>query len=100
MVSRCNVCLLVGGKSSTQVTIKKIPHTGDKDLSTDADSSTDTTVYPETQFFLKTKKEDSNPSGSVVSGWTKNTPKPELFEKQQKNHPKRKNSKTSQICQN
>ena len=26
----------------------------------------------------------SSPSGSVVSGWTKNTQKPELFEKQKK----------------
>ena len=28
--------------------------------------------------------EVSNPSGSVVSGWTKNTPKPKLFEKWKK----------------
>ena len=38
--------------------------------------------------------EVSNPSGSVVSGWTKNTQKPD-FLKKGKNHPKRKNSKTS-----
>ena len=43
-----------------------------KHLSTDADSSTDTTV-----------------------GWTKNTQKPNFFRKTEKNHPKRKNSKTS-----
>ena len=42
-----------------------------KHLSTDADSSTD-----------------------AIGGWTKNTPKPDFFEKG-KNHPKRKNSKTS-----
>ena len=41
-----------------------------KNLSTDADSSTDTTV-----------------------GWTKNTQKPNFFQNG-KNHPKRKNSKT------
>ena len=35
---------------------------------TDADSSTDTTL-----------------------GWTKNTKKPNFFEKRKKNHPKRKN---------
>ena len=43
-----------------------------KHLSADADSSTDTTV-----------------------GWTKNTQKPNFFEKRKKNHPIRKNSKTS-----
>ena len=36
----------------------------------------------------------SNPSGSVVSGWTKNTQKPDLKNKNKK-HPNRKNSKTS-----
>ena len=41
-------------------------------LSTDADSSTDTTV-----------------------GWTKNTQKPNFFLKNAKKNPKRKNSKTS-----
>ena len=45
------------------------------------------------------RPEVSNPSGSVVSRWTKNTPKPELFEKQ-KNHPKRKYSKTSRNMPN
>ena len=42
-----------------------------KHLSTDADGSTD-----------------------AIGGWTKNTPKPDFFEKR-KNHPKRKKSKTS-----
>ena len=46
-----------------------------KHLSTDADSSTDTAV-----------------------GWTKNTAKPNLFD-EQKNHPKRKNSKRLEISQ-
>ena len=40
---------------------KKIPHTGDKASLDDADSSTDTTV-----------------------GWTKNTQKPNFFEKRKK----------------
>ena len=48
-----------------------------KHLSTNADSSTDTTV-----------------------GWTKITRKPKFFEKTEKNHPKPKNSKTLEICQN
>ena len=43
-----------------------------KHLSTDADSRTDTTI-----------------------GWTKNTKKHEITEKQKKTHPKRKNSKVS-----
>ena len=43
-----------------------------KHLSTDADSSTD-----------------------AIGGWTKNTPKPDFFLKNGKNHPKRKNSKMS-----
>ena len=76
--------------------------------------------YPQTRFYLKKGKnhpkrenskmsrnmpklairpqpEVSNPSGSMVSTmfcWTKNTAKPNLFEKR-KNHPKRKNSKMS-----
>ena len=41
--------------------LKKIPNTGAKHLSTDADSSIDTIV-----------------------GWTKNTQKPDLFEKRKK----------------
>ena len=93
-----------------------------KHLSTDADSSTDaiggwTKNTPKPDFFEKRQKNHSkrknsktsrnmpklairpltrgsNPSGSVFSGWTKNTQKPDFFEKG-KNHPKRKNSKTS-----
>ena len=70
--------------------------------------------YPKTQFFWKTEKiiqnaktqkrlescqnlryalwpEISNPSGSVVSGCTKNTQKPKLFEK------RKKSSKTQKL---
>ena len=83
-----------------------------KHLSTDADSSINTTVgwtknTQKPNFFKKTEKilqntktqktleicqnqryafqpEASNPSGSAVSRWTKNTQKPKLFEKQKK----------------
>ena len=48
-----------------------------KHLSTDADSSTDTTV-----------------------GWTKNTQKPIFFEKQKKLIPNAKTQKRLEICQN
>ena len=41
------------------------------------------------------RPEVSNPSRSVVSGWTKNTHKKTIFLKNKKNHLKRKNSKTS-----
>ena len=51
--------------------LKKIPHTGDKASLDRCDSSTD-----------------------AIRRWTKNTPKPDFFEKG-KNHPKRKNSETS-----
>ena len=54
-----------------------IPHTEKRHLSTNANSSTITTV-----------------------GWTKNTPKHDFFEKQKKNHPKHKNQKCLEICQN
>ena len=37
------------------------------------------------------RPEVSNPSGSVVSGWTKNTPKPDFFEK------RKKSSKTQKL---
>ena len=37
---------------------------------------------------------DADSSTNAIGGWTKNTPKPNFFEKR-KNHPKRKNSKTS-----
>ena len=43
------------------------------------------------------RPEVSNPSGSVVSGCTKNTQKPKLFEKHKKNHPKPKKLKKVQI---
>ena len=84
-----------------------------KHLSTDADSSTDaiggwTKNTPKPDFWEKRKKSFktqklknvqkyakisdtlfdqrslSNPSGSVVFGWTKNTQKPHFFEKQKK----------------
>ena len=83
-----------------------------KHLSTNADSSTDTIIgwtknTQKPNFFEKTEKiiqnaktqkhletcqnqryalrpEVSNPLGSVVYGWTKNTPKPELFEAHKK----------------
>ena len=99
---------------------RKIPHT--KHLSTDADSSTDaiggwTKNTPKHDCFEKLKKssktqklkkrleicqnyryalrpEVSNPLESVVSGWTKNTQKPDFFEKLKKS-PKMQNSKTS-----
>ena len=41
------------------------------------------------------RPEVSNPSGSVVSGWTKNTQKPDFFFLNGKNHPKCENSKMS-----
>ena len=53
------------------MTMKKSRIRETKQLSTDAYSSTD-----------------------AIGGWTKNTPKPDIL-KNGKNHPKRKNSKTS-----
>ena len=38
---------------------------------------------------------DADSSTDAIGGWTKNTPKPWIFLKNGKNHPKRKNSKTS-----
>ena len=45
------------------------------------------------------RPEVSNPSGSVVSGRTKNNQKPDFFEKR-KNHQKHKTQKRLEICQN
>ena len=95
----------------------RIPET--KHLSTDADSSINTTVgqtknTQKPEFFEKREKsskpqktqkrleicqnqryalrpEVSNPLGSVVSGWTKNTQKPDFFEK------RKKSSKTQKL---
>ena len=39
---------------------------------------------------------DADGSTNAIGGWTKNTPKPDFFEKR-KNHAKRRNSKTSRI---
>ena len=92
---------------------------------TDADSSTDaiggwTKNTPKPDFIEKTEKiiqnaktqkrleicqkyryalrpEVSNPLGSVVSGWTKNTQKPDFFEKRKKSF---KTQKRLEICQN
>ena len=95
-----------------KIHIKKSQLRETKHLSTDADSSTDTTVgwtknTPKTEFIEngKTQKrieicknlryalwpEVSNPLGSVVSGWTKNAPKPVFFEK------RKKSSKTQKL---
>ena len=48
-----------------------------KHLSTDADSSTD-----------------------AIGGWTKNTPKPDFFEKRKKSSKTQKTQKPLEICQN
>ena len=74
MVTTCIFKMYVKKTSVKTVTVttkllKKSRIRETKHLSTDADSSTDTTV-----------------------GWTKNTQKPNFFENG-KNHPKRKNSK-------
>ena len=47
------------------------------------------------KLAIRPRPEVSNQSGSVVSGWTKNTQKLKLFEKRKKTQIKRKNLKTS-----
>ena len=116
-------------KMWSQVCGKKSRIQETKHLSTNADSSTDaigrwTKNTPKPDFFEKRKKiiqnektqkrleicqnyryalqpEVSNPSGSVVSGWTKNTQKPDFFLKNVKNIIQNaKTQKCLEICQN
>jgi hypothetical protein len=42
------------------------------------------------KLAIPLRPEVSNPSGSVVSGWTKNTQKPDFFEKRKKSFKKQK----------
>ena len=65
--SKCNYITASGHNVNHKSRTRETNH-----LSTDADSSTD-----------------------AIGGWTKNTPKPDFFEKLKKKHPKCKNSKTS-----
>ena len=46
------------------------------------------------------RPEVSNPSGSGVSGWTKNTQKPDFFEKTENIIQNAKTQKRLEICQN
>ena len=103
---------------------KKIPNTGDK-ASLDQCRQQQRChrrvdqEYPKTQFFRKTEKiiqnaktqkrleicqnqrpEVSNSSGSVVSGWTKNTQQPYFLEKRKKIFQNAKTQKRREICQN
>ena len=43
---------------------------------------------------------DANNSTDAIGGWTKNTPKPDFFEKQKKNIQNTKTQKRLEICQN
>ena len=106
----------------------KIPHTGDKAYIDGCGQqhqyhSRVDQEYPKPEFLEKWKKssktqklkkcleicqnqryalrpEVSNPSGSMISGWTKNTQKPKLFEKQKKIIQNAKTQKCLEICQN
>ena len=53
------------------------------------------------KLAIQLLSEDSNPLGSMVPGWTKNTQKPKLFENQTKKTSKtQKHKKHLEICQN